>query len=83
MGQIAAANIVSSLLALEDDGRSPASKPPALAKFSLVSKPTMTLAVGEQAMTMRSGIIFGRDVKQRAFGRALGLDGKFICGASK
>jgi hypothetical protein len=75
MGQTAAVNIVASLLALED-GKSASDLP--LVKFSLNSKPAMSLAVGEQAMALRTGIIFGREVKQRAFGRALGLDGKFI-----
>jgi hypothetical protein len=77
MGQTAAANIIASILASED-GKSVSDL--SLAKFPLVSKPAMSLAVGEQAMAMRTGIIFGREVKQRAFGRALGLDGMFIFG---
>jgi hypothetical protein len=77
MGQTAAANIIASVLAWEDG--KPVSEL-SLATFPLVSGPAMSLAVGEQAMAMRSGIIFGRDVKQRAFGRALGIDGEFILG---
>jgi len=41
-------------------------------------EPTMSLAIGEQAIGMRSGLRYGREVKQRAFGRALGIDGKDI-----
>lgn len=68
MGKLAAANIVVSLLAAEEGAN------PELGHLP-VSKPTMTLAIGEQAIGMRAGMRWGREVKQRAFGRGLGIDG--------
>lgn len=70
-GKYAATNIVQTLIALED-GKSVedaelASCPP--------SQPTMTLAIGEQAMGMRMGLRYGKEVKMRAFGTGLGIDG--------
>jgi hypothetical protein len=70
MGRYAATNIVKSLLALED-GESTAN----LAKLGQ-SPFTMSLAIGEYAMSLRGGnVIFGKDVMQRAFGRGLGIEG--------
>jgi NADH dehydrogenase FAD-containing subunit len=70
-GKYAATNIIFSLIALEDgktlSDAELASCPP--------SKPTMTLAVGDQAIGMRMGLRYGREVKLRAFGTGLGIDG--------
>jgi len=73
MGEVAATNIIASLLASED-ARSVDSS--ALRTFPVnSSKATMSLAIGSQAIGMRMGIRYGKEVKQRAFGRALGIDG--------
>ncbi|KIW00386.1 uncharacterized protein PV09_08095 [Verruconis gallopava] len=70
-GKLAATNIVTSLIALEDgkaiEDAELVSAPP--------SRPTMTLAIGEQAIGMRAGLRYGREVKDRAFGTGLGIDG--------
>jgi hypothetical protein len=70
-GKYAATNIITSLSALEDgksiEDSELASCPP--------SKPTMTLAIGEQAIGMRMGLRYGREVKKNAFGTGLGIDG--------
>jgi apoptosis-inducing factor 2 len=73
MGSIAATNIVASLLAAEDGLQLSADK---LRKLPKGMPPTMSLAIGTQAVTIRQGLNWGKDVKQRAFGDGLGIDGK-------
>ncbi|KAF2420210.1 FAD/NAD(P)-binding domain-containing protein [Tothia fuscella] len=70
MGRICAANIVTLLRAAEDGNSNPELEicPP--------FQPTMSLAIGEQAMGLRGGEIrFGKEVMERAFGRGLGIEG--------
>jgi hypothetical protein len=73
MGQYAATNIINTLIAVED-GKDPC-------KAGLVPcppfEPAMSLAIGEQAIGMRFGLMYGKEVKERAFGRGLGIDGAF------
>lgn len=73
MGQFAATNIVNTLIAVEDG------KDPCKAEFVPCPpfEPTMSLAIGEQAIGMRFGLRYGKEVKERAFGRGLGIDGAF------
>jgi len=73
MGKYAATNIILSLLAAEDGkATAPAED---LAKCEPF-KPTMSLAVGEQAIGMRGGTMrWGKEVKERAFGYGLGITG--------
>jgi hypothetical protein len=70
MGRICASNIITMLHAAEDSNSSPElEKCPPFA-------PTMSLAIGEQAMGLRGGQVrYGKDVMQRAFGRGLGIEG--------
>lgn len=75
MGKVAAINIVLSLLANEDGKVDNIGQE--LAKYP-ASKPTMSLAIADQAIGMRQGIRYGKEVKQRAFGRGLGIEGKFL-----
>lgn len=70
-GKHAAANIIASLVALED-GKSIFD---AELQPCLHGQPSMTLAVGEQAIGMRNGLRYGREIKMRAFGSGLGIDG--------
>lgn len=72
MGKLAASNIITSLAALEVGVTGPVK----LAEFP-IGKPTMSLAVGTQAVTMRAGLRWGREILQRAFGAGLGIDGVF------
>lgn len=70
-GKYAATNIITQLIGLED-GES-------LSDVKLAScpesAPTMTLAVGDQAMTTRNGVSYGKQIKMGAFGTGLGIDG--------
>lgn len=70
MGQFAATNIVQMLIAVEDGGNSEEAKLAACPPF----KSMMSLAIGEQAIGMRFGLMYGKEVKERAFGRGLGID---------
>jgi len=72
MGQFAATNLINTMIAVEDGKKATDAELVPCPKF----EPTMSLAIGEQAIGMRSGIRYGKDVKQRAFGRGLGIDGK-------
>jgi apoptosis-inducing factor 2 len=70
MGKIAATNIVQLLLGAEDN------EP--VTEFAKVTNgpPAMSLAIGEQAMTLRGGgVRWGKEIKERAFGRGLGIEG--------
>jgi hypothetical protein len=73
MGKLAASNIIKLLLAAED-GTSTVE----LEKCP-VNPPTMSLAIGKQAIGMRGGTMrWGEDVMNRAFGRGLGIEGLFF-----
>jgi len=70
MGKIAATNIYKILLAAEDDET--------ISNFAKVSAgpPSMSLAVGEQAMSNRAGgVRWGKELRDRAFGPDLGCEG--------
>ncbi|KAF2673318.1 FAD/NAD(P)-binding domain-containing protein [Microthyrium microscopicum] len=74
MGKIAAKNIFAQMLAAED-GR--AASEIEFEKLQPVTRASMSLAVGNQAMSNGGeSLRWGPGVKQGAFGRALGLDGK-------
>lgn len=69
-GKIAATNIVKLLLAAEDEETATA-----LATVQY-GAPTMSLAVGTQAMTIRGGgLKWGKEIRDRAFGPDLGAKG--------
>jgi hypothetical protein len=79
MGSAAATNIIASILAAED-GRT--IEPSTLATFQGAGggkvMATMSLAIGTQAVALRPNgmLIWGKEVKQRAFGTGLGIDGR-------
>ncbi|QDS68789.1 hypothetical protein FKW77_005826 [Venturia effusa] len=69
-GKVAATNIVKLLLAAEDNGTATD-----LATVQY-GAPTMSLAVGTQAMTIRGGgLKWGKEIRDRAFGPDLGAKG--------
>lgn len=69
-GKIAATNIVKLLLAAEDN------EPVSGLATVQYGAPTMSLAVGTQAMTIRGGALkWGKEIRDRAFGPDLGAKG--------
>jgi NADH dehydrogenase FAD-containing subunit len=69
-GKIAATNIVKLLLAAEDN------EPVTELATVQYGAPTMSLAVGTQAMTIRGGgLKWGKEIRDRAFGPDLGAKG--------
>lgn len=70
-GALAAGNIIESIQSMED-GQSVADLKLPASEWGV---PSMTLAVGNQAVSRRNGLSFGRGVKIGAFGTALGIDG--------
>jgi hypothetical protein len=72
MGKVAATNIYKQIQAAEDGvSNVELEKCP-------VNPPSMSLAIGKQAMTIRGGgLRWGEDVMKGAFGRGLGIEGSF------
>lgn len=72
-GKYAATNILNTLIALEDGKQAQDAEK---AELPLHTTATMTLAIGNEAVTLKGGALrFGPQVKKGAFGDSLGFEG--------